>query len=334
MSKFRTATIEEKFFDIGKKPINPSMKDLTENYKKFRLGRAKSPHTMISALKRIHDEFGDRFARDITQEEVGLWLSELRSKYEVSTIKATRNFMSAEFNTWNKSHNDPSEKIVNPVSHVKGLGSGNKRNYHCSEEKFAQYLLVAYEIDECFGTFWQGGYECGGRRPMEVAEYDWNDIPDLEQKRIYVRDQITKTLTDDYIEISPWLYSRLSATPKSARKGKIFKTKTGKKWLAGSWRRHTIELRIRVKDPKIWFRDTRRIFTTARGEEGIPAKQIMACTGQKDINTFMRYHSVSDEKKRTIINECSNSLLTLLSRLKNNPGEGDNGNGTNVLRVA
>jgi integrase len=308
LAKLRTSVIEGNFFKLQPKPVNPEFPELVENYTDKRIKHSKSPHSGKNVMKKALLEFATRLARSISTEEIRSWLQGFLDRgYAISSVNAFRNFTSAVFNTWNKTFTDDMHQIKNPVTPIKKFGSGNVRGYYLEPKKFRAYLRTARTIDPCFADFWQGGWELGGRRPTEIALYDWDKV-DLETGEITVSDINTKTGDNDVVSLSPWMRRYLESIPEDERHGPIFKTALGKRWKPRKWVAKMKRIRKEIGDPKVWFRDYRRGFISTRLRQGAQAKDVMLATGQKDLKTLMRYYSPAADAKSKMVAAASEDL--------------------------
>jgi len=310
LAKMRTDIVETGFFNIKKK-VNPKFWRLVLNYIRFRLSHSKSAHTAKNVMRKALKKFGGLIAENISTGEAQDWLEGfIEQGYEINSVDVFRAFLSAIFNTWNKTHTDERFFIKNPITKIKKFGSGNVRGYYLDPDKFCRYLKVAYEIDPYFADFWQGGWQTGGRRPMEVAKYDWEHV-DLDAGEISVSGKITKTEEPDIVCISPWLRHYLESTPLEKRHGPVFKTASGDRWMPHRWNPKIILVREKTGDPKVWVRDVRRGFITTRLREGTPVKEVMQATGQKDVKTVLRYFQPRDDAKQRMTEAASSDLKAM-----------------------
>lgn len=311
MSKFRTDVIEGTFFQIQDKPANPKIWRLVGLYMKLRVSHVKSPHGPKNMMRKILKKFGKRYARSISTEEVLSWLKEFIDRgWEISCVNFYRNFFSAIFNTWNKSHTEEKDNIKNPITKIKHFPGGNIRDYYLDPDKFQRYLTVAYDIDKNLGDFWRGGWELGGRRPTEIARYD-HARASLTTGEITVIGKFTKKGEPDKVAMSPWMRGYIEKIPINERIGRIFKTSNGKAWTPDKWQSMIVELRRRVGDPDVWFRDYRRGFITTRLRDKEPLKDVMQASGHKDEKTVLRYYQPSADAKKRMVEAASADLKGL-----------------------
>jgi hypothetical protein len=329
--KATTGTLFEK--KPEKAPIySPKLWRLIARFWFFNLRFMKSGRKDRSYLKRILREFGSRYAKNITREDVSMWRQELIAEgLEVNSVNHCFALLKRAYIWSNKESKEFFRVNYNPCEGLKNLSGGKIRTFLLTEEKFERnYALFCNGMERKPGTkkkhapvlllspsprfalFYLALWE-SGRRPEEVSQYCWetiNEIPiDGKLIRFFsVPPQIAKTDEYDNVVISDRLWREISGL--GYRHGLVFRNEDGERWT--NWKRHQQKLHAAFGEDGGWVRDCRRGFVTHATEVlHVDPRHVRMQSGHRTMEIFDRYRIGQLANQASIFDRKSTNLAQL-----------------------
>lgn len=311
LASLRTQTVTGKFFDIEKKSTfyNPTFRRICRRYFSNRLRRQKSGRNEEYHLRHSYRHFGNRIAREITRDDVESWRQKMiRDGAAVNTVNNRFAYLRAVY-AWANSDRPERRLGYDPTIGMEKLPGGNVREFVLTAERFERnyaYLRDGEKAEEgtrkkqatpwaatpCprFALFYLALWETG-RRPLEVSQYTWEMIHELDIdgrkiRALFVPPAIAKTDKPDILPISERLWSEIKQL--GYRTGYIFRNEDGARWRY--WKRHKRKLEKKFGPEAGVIRDTRRGFVTRKCEvEGHDPAHVRKISGHRTMATFERY---------------------------------------------
>lgn len=295
LAALRTKAKEGRLFDIfdthTEEPYNPKFWRIAGRYwvgkLQFNKSGSNERYHLLASVRR----FGDRYAKDITTEDIRRWLREQKSAgVAVNTINNQLTYLKAAYRYANESEEGRRRLGHNPAVNVEKLPGGNVRRFVLTKEKFERNYEYLRSRNPRFALFYLALWE-SGRRPLEVSQYTWEmlqsmPIDGVETWYLAIPPEIAKTAEYDVVLLSPRLLSEINRL--GYRHGWIFRNANGDRW--SNWEHHQAKLVKAFGDDAGVIRDCRRGFVTHKTEvEGHDPFRVRQATGHKTNAVFERY---------------------------------------------
>ncbi|MBU2051376.1 MAG: hypothetical protein KKH61_20705 [Gammaproteobacteria bacterium] len=314
LASLRTKAVEDgAFFEIKKPdeaPYNPKYWRIVGrywyNHLRFQKCGLNERYHLMHSLK----AFGRRYAKEIYREDIERWRHEMKSDgAQVNTINNRFAYLCRAYSYANSESNLKFRMSYDPTIGMKKMSGAKVRQFLLTPEQFEKNYRVLkdgwqwregkpnkhmtqYQIAPAprFALFYLALWETG-RRPVEVSQYAWDMLTELEVAgslcRVFmVPGDIVKTDEAQAVPISHRLWREISQL--GYRQGYVFRNEGGKRWQY--WDRHIRKLNSLFGDKAGWARDTRRGFVTRKCEaEGCDPEHVRQCTGHKTDSVFRRY---------------------------------------------
>ncbi len=335
--KAKAGKLIEKKTEKEPEDFNPKYWRLVGRYWYYNLRFKKSGSNerfhLIHSLKR----FGDKYAKDITREDVELWRQEMvKNGSSINSVNNRFAYLQAVYNWSNKESVSRMRIGCDPTTGLKKLPGGKVRTFVLTKEKFErnyEYLKFGERHfrgkpnkhctewrcppDPRFALFYLALWETG-RRPLEVSQYTWDmltvmEIDGRQVRYISVPPELSKTNQYGVVIISDRLWGEISQL--AYRHGYIFRNHIGNRWQ--HWGRHKNKLERKFGPDCGWIRDTRRGFVTHKTEvQGFDPVHVRAQSGHKTESIFNRYRigtlrnqaSIMDPQSIDITSQCKETV--------------------------
>jgi integrase len=316
LASLRTKAVENRLFDIQEieepKIYNPKFWRLVGRYWYHHLRFKEAAKDIRFSLMHSLKKFGSKYANEIYREDIELWRNEMKlAGASVASINHRYGYLCAVY-AWANTDDKLSKRIeCNPTKGMKKLSGANVRTFVLTREKFERNLEYLKNGDEKhdippsprFAVFYLALWETG-RRPKEVARYEWEWINETVidgqiVHAINVPPQIAKTKEYDVVPISDRLWNEISML--AYRHGFIFRNRLGERWKY--WRRHKEMLERKFGADGGWIRDTRRGMVTNKCEvEGHDPEQVRGVSGHRTASIFSRYRIGNLKNRFNVVN--------------------------------
>jgi len=314
LASLRTKATENRLFDIKQETVhyNPKFWRLVGRYwyhhLRFKEAARDEKFSLMHSLKR----FGSKYACEIYREDIELWRNEMKATgASVASINHRYGYLCAVY-AWAGSESKISKRIeYTPTVGMKKLSGANVRTFVLTREKFERNLEYLKKKSPRFAVFYLALWETG-RRPKEVARYEWEWINETVidgqiVHAINVPPQIAKTKEYDVVPISDRLWNEISML--AYRHGFIFRNRLGERWRY--WRRHKEILERKFGADGGWIRDTRRGMVTNKCEvEGHDPEQVRGVSGHRTQSIFSRYRIGNLKNRFNVVNQSNTEFRT------------------------
>jgi hypothetical protein len=280
-------------------PYNPKFWRLVGRYWHNHLRFQKSGKIERYHLAHSLKAFGEKFAKDITREEIENWRQAMKAHgASINAINLRFAYLRAAYH-WSRGETIERLKLgYDPTAGMKKLPGAKVRTFVLTKEKFERNYRLLKNGDPVFNIpgeprfalFYLALWETM-RRPFEVAQYTWEMVSETEidgkPVRVFaVPPEIAKTNDYSLAVISDRLWSEMSKL--AYRSGNIFRNTLGRPW--ADWKQHKEKLKAAFGSDAGWIRDCRRGGITHRAEvEGCDPAHIKMQSGHKTSSVFERY---------------------------------------------
>jgi integrase len=231
---------------------------------------------------------------EIDRTVIEQWMQELRRKneFEVNSVNSTLAYLKAIFQYAVDERTELRYHIdYNPAKPVAKMKGGKVRGFVLTRERAMENYQWFKQNIPMFAPFYLTLVETG-RRPVEVSQYTWEMIQDIEvDGRVVhvftVSPELAKTNKPSILPIPESVWNAIRE--QAWRTGLIFRNTANHRWY--SWQ-NPIE-RLREAFPGIevgWLRDTRRGFATYKVQTcKMDRGAVKSVTGHKTDAMFDRY---------------------------------------------
>jgi len=234
LAELRVNAANGKLFEkklVKEEPVrNPKFWRLVGRYWFYHLRFTKSGQTERYHLLHCLRKFGMRYANEIYREDIELWRNEMKSAgSSINAINNRYSYMRAVYVYANGENNPASRFDYNPMRGMKALPGANIRTFVLTKEKFERNYAYLNNRYPRFALFYLALWETG-RRPREVAQYEWEmarevAIDGIPVHIISIPPTIAKTCEPDTLPISDRLWREISQL--AYRHGLIFRNRKG-----------------------------------------------------------------------------------------------------------
>ncbi|MDK2743225.1 MAG: site-specific integrase [Nitrospira sp. BO4] len=259
--------------------------------------------------KRLVPAFGQKLLRDLTVQDVEQYRRERAAYRALATVNVDHQILRHMLK-----HAMRRDLIVrNVASLVVEPKPDNARDRVLEPEEWTRLYTGA---PEWFKPILLTGYHTG-MRLEEILTLEWDRV-DLEKNRLFLPKQLTKTNRERYVPLTPTLrreLQRLRIQDGVIRIQGLVYQKGGKKI------NHTYrEVQRICQEQQIdnfVFHDLRHCAATNLADAGVEAETIMAITGHRSVEMYLRYRSVKPERlddAMTRLDAAVNTVITPASR--------------------
>lgn len=276
---------------VEEKPYNPKYWRIVARYWHHHLRHQKCAPKDKYHLKASLAKFGDRYAKDIHSEDIADWLHSTGDR-AVNTRNLRLAYVKQVFKHANLETNKKYRLEHNPAATLSKLPGAKVRQALLTPASFQRNY--DWLVSEGYGRYAFLYLMCWetGRRPEEVAQYQWEMVTDRETSTgpvpvFVVPGNITKTNKAQDVVISTRLWDAMQQL--GYRHGFVARNADGGMWQ--NWWRYIKKLRLHFKDEAVWLRDSRRGFTTRKIEnEKKNPFHVMRSGGWTTMSTVKRYN--------------------------------------------
>lgn len=262
-------------------------------------------------ILQLKKHFGDRYWDELSKDEVNIWTNNLlKTNYAVATIKSYSYWLKRVYQHATEESDIRLRLPRNPLEKIKAPKIKSAiRDHYVPPDCLSRYLEWFNKHYPHFYPFYSAMVYTG-RRPSEVAMWDWADVREEDMKGIpihYVITQSTKAKNgrQDKVYFTDSLWDIIKT--QAWRTGLIFRNPCSidGMWKSCAWCYRVKSLKQAFPDDKILQkmipRDTRRSLISYKTEfapleERLDVKVVQQVVGHESINSTERYRVANKDR--------------------------------------